>query len=109
MLNISFGPRGDSHRHIFREELGVSVEFGMNQVHGNIPETRWTRRVEFGLGWTSKDSYVDRVLHTRFWIYSHRTKEEPSPECMAMSIYWRPYDGLRIWDYLHQGKRSVQP
>jgi hypothetical protein len=82
---------------IMDNELGLSIEPEMKQVHGNIPATRFTRRIKFGFGWESRDTHP---AGARLWVHGHRASYESHPTRVAWILYWSRYNGLSFDNYL---------
>ena len=98
---IYFGNRRDRHgsligNWIARDELGLSIEPAMKQVHGNVPATRWTRRFHFGF------AMRDGIVPTRLWINADRCEHEGPRNFGAWSIYWCSGQRLRFTNYLRR-------
>lgn len=89
----------DGYMPVMRDDLGFSLEFGMKQLHGNIPETRWTRRISFGFGWESRELHP---AGPRAWLHGHRVKHEPENRRLAWSFYWSRHKGLSFTNYLNR-------
>lgn len=82
--------------YISRDELGLSIEPAMRQVHGNIPETRWTRGVRFGF------AMGDNFVSARLWINGDRCPHEGPSNFGAWSVYWSRTGGWRFDNYLRR-------
>ena len=99
---IYFGNERTTHdqlmsNYIDPSEWGLSIEPAMQQIHGNIPATRYTRRVRFGCGWRGREWHP---AGRRFWIKGHRVKHEPNPNRAAWSIYWSERRGFSFSNWL---------
>lgn len=91
--------QGSGSRYILSDEFGISVELGLSPVHGNIPETRFTRRIEWGFGWYNKNSCIAAHFQRRFWFHPYVTWHECKERRLFASVYWRQFDGLHIRFY----------
>jgi hypothetical protein len=99
---IYFGNERTAHgelmsNYIDPSEFGLSIEPAMQQIHGSIPETSFTRSVKFGCGWR------DRKWHPagrRFWITGRRCAHEQHCRRAAWSIYWCERQGFSFTNWL---------